>query len=120
VTLPLLARTDIDQVSVECVGSGVDLKVLEHLSGKDVVLGVIDVGTDEVEAPEVVAERIRGALQYVPAQRLWPCTDCGLVPRTTEAARGKMRALAAGAAIVRAELAGRGDGVEIAAGAASR
>jgi 5-methyltetrahydropteroyltriglutamate--homocysteine methyltransferase len=71
------------------------------------LLCVIDVGTDTVESPETVAARIRQGLDHVPAARLKPCTDCGLVPRRREAARGKMRALAAGAAIVRDEL-GRG------------
>jgi 5-methyltetrahydropteroyltriglutamate--homocysteine methyltransferase len=103
VTLPLLARSSVDQVSVECAASGVDVAVLRELAGKDVMLGAIDVGSEEVESSEVVAERIRRALEYVPAERLIPCTDCGLVPRTREAARGKMRALAAGAALVRAE-----------------
>jgi 5-methyltetrahydropteroyltriglutamate--homocysteine methyltransferase len=105
VTLPLLAKSSVDQVSVECAGSGVDLSVLRELGGKDVLLGVIDVGTDEVETPDVVAERIRRAIAHVPASQLLPCTDCGLVPRSREASRGKMRALAAGAAIVRTELA---------------
>jgi len=103
-TLPLLAGSSIDQVSVECAASGVDVSVLEVLKGKDVLLGVIDVGTEEVETPARVAERIRKALPHVPAERLMPCTDCGLVPRSRAAARGKMRALAAGAALVRAEL----------------
>ena len=106
VTLPLLARSSVDQVSVECAASGVDLAVLRELAGKDVLLGVIDVGTDDVESAATVAERIRRALEHVPAARLMPCTDCGLVPRSREAARGKMRALAAGAAIVRGEVAG--------------
>jgi len=99
----------VDQVSVECAGSNVDVSVLRMLEGKDVLLGVIDVGTEEVETPDVVASRIRRALDHVPATRLLPCTDCGLVPRSREAARGKMRALAAGAAIVRAELAAAAD-----------
>ena len=104
VTLPLLARSGVDQVSVECAASGVDLAVLRELGDKDVLLGVIDVGSEAVESPEVVAARIRRALEYVPAARLKPCTDCGMVPRSRVAARGKMRALAAGAAIVRGEL----------------
>ena len=104
VTLPLLAKSSVDQVSVECAASGVDLSVLRELAGKDVLFGAIDVGTDEIETPETVAERIRQGLKYVPAERLMPCTDCGLVPRTRVAARGKMRALAAGAALVRQEL----------------
>ena len=105
VTLPLLARSSVDQVSVECAASGVDLAVLRELTGKDVLLGVIDVGSEEIEPVETVAERIRRGLEHVPAPRLKPCTDCGLVPRSRESARGKMRALAAGTAVVRAELA---------------
>ncbi|MHB8574043.1 MAG: methionine synthase [Dehalococcoidia bacterium] len=105
VTLPLLAKSHIDQVSVECAASGVDVSVLAALAGKDVMVGVIDVGAETVETPEVVAARIHRALLYVPAERLFPCTDCGLVPRSRDAARGKLRALAAGAAIVRGELA---------------
>ena len=79
--------------------------MLGHLAGKDVLFGAIDVGTEDAETPQVVAERIRLALRHVPADRLKPCTDCGLVPRTRASALGKMRALAQGAAIVRAELA---------------
>jgi 5-methyltetrahydropteroyltriglutamate--homocysteine methyltransferase len=69
-----------------------------------VLLGVIDVGTEEVEPPALVAERIRKALPYVEPGRLFPCTDCGLVPRTRQAARGKLRALVEGARMVRREL----------------
>jgi 5-methyltetrahydropteroyltriglutamate--homocysteine methyltransferase len=104
VTFPLLARSSVNQVSVECAASGVDLAVLRELGSKEIMLGVIDVGTDEVETAETVAARLRRALQHVPAERLFPCTDCGLVPRSRQASRGKMRALAEGAAIVRAEL----------------
>ena len=106
VTLPLLADSSIDQVSVECAASGVDVAVLGALKGKDVLLGVIDVGTEEVESPERVAERIRRALPHVAPERLYACTDCGLVPRSRDAARGKLRSLAAGAAVVRKELGG--------------
>jgi 5-methyltetrahydropteroyltriglutamate--homocysteine methyltransferase len=109
VTLPLLARSSVDQVSVECAASGVDVSVLRELGDKDVLLGAINVGTDEVETPETVADRLRQALAHVPPARLFPCTDCGLVPRTRDASRGKMRALAAGAAIVRAELTAAAD-----------
>jgi 5-methyltetrahydropteroyltriglutamate--homocysteine methyltransferase len=104
-TLPLLAKSSVDQISVECAGSGVDVSVLRELGDKDVLLGTIDVGTEDVETPDIVAGRIRRALQYVPASRLFPCTDCGLVPRSRDASQGKMRALAAGSALVRAELA---------------
>ena len=104
VTLPLLARSSIDQVSVETAASGVDVSVLAALEGKDVLLGVIDVGTEAVETPALIAERIRRALPYVRPERLFPCTDCGLVPRGRDAASGKLRALAQGAAIVRKEI----------------
>ena len=107
VTLPLLARSSVDQVSVECAASGVDLAVLGELKGKDVLFGAVSVGSDDVEPPALVASRIRAALEYVDPDRLLPCTDCGLVPRSREAARGKMQALAAGAAIVARELEGR-------------
>ncbi len=106
VTLPLLRETRIDQISVECAASGVDVALLEGARGKDVLLGVIDVGTEEVESPELVATRIRKALPYVEPGRLLPCTDCGLVPRTRQAARAKLRALVEGAQLVRRELGG--------------
>jgi 5-methyltetrahydropteroyltriglutamate--homocysteine methyltransferase len=106
VTLPLLRETRIGQISVECAASGVDVAVLEEARGKDVLLGVIDVGTEEVESSELVAARIRKALPYVEPGRLFPCTDCGLVPRTRQAARAKLRALVEGAQLVRRELGG--------------
>jgi 5-methyltetrahydropteroyltriglutamate--homocysteine methyltransferase len=104
VTLPLLARSSVDQISVECAASGVDPAVLRDAGEKELLVGVIDVGSEEIETPEMVAGRIRRVLDHIPASRVKPCTDCGLIPRSREAARGKMRALAAGAAIVRAEL----------------
>ena len=106
-TLPLLAKSSVEQVSVETAASGVDVSVLATLRGKDVHVGVIDVGTDEVESPQVVAGRIRAVLPYVPPERLYPCTDCGMVPRSREAAAGKLRALVAGAEIVSAEIQAR-------------
>jgi 5-methyltetrahydropteroyltriglutamate--homocysteine methyltransferase len=106
VSLPLLAKSNIDQVSVECAASGVDVSLLGALKGKDVLIGVIDVGKEEVETPETVADRIRAALPHVSPDHLYPCTDCGMVPRSRASATGKMRALAAGAAIVRRELGG--------------
>jgi 5-methyltetrahydropteroyltriglutamate--homocysteine methyltransferase len=104
VTLPLLRETGIDQISVECAASGVDVALLGEARGKDVLVGVIDVGTEAVEAPAVVADRIRKALRYVDPGRLFPCTDCGLVPRSRQAALGKLQALVEGARLVRREL----------------
>jgi 5-methyltetrahydropteroyltriglutamate--homocysteine methyltransferase len=102
-TLPLLAKSSIDQVSVETAASGVDVAVLETLRGKDVLLGAVEVCTDTVETPEAVATRLRSALRYVEPGHLFACTDCGMVPRSRAAASGKMRALVAGAALVNAE-----------------
>ena len=103
-TLPLLRTSTISQISVECAASGVDPSVLALARGKDLMVGVIDVGTDVVETPETVAARIRTALQYVAPENLYPCTDCGMAPRSRVAARGKMKALEDGAVLVRAEL----------------
>lgn len=105
-TFPLLAASRIGGVSLECANSRVPLSLLSLLGGKDVLVGAIDVATDAVETPEQVARTIREAMRYVPPERLYPCTNCGMVPLPREVARGKLRALGAGAALVRAELEG--------------
>jgi len=105
-TFPLLAKSRIDQVSLECANSRVPLSLLGLLAGKDVLVGCIDVATHAVESPAEVAATIRRALQRVPPARLYPCTNCGMVPLPREVARAKLRALAAGARIVRGELGG--------------
>ncbi|HET9748119.1 MAG TPA: methionine synthase [Casimicrobiaceae bacterium] len=103
-TFPLLAASRIDQVSLECAHSRVPIDLLALLSGKDVLVGAIDVATERVESPEDVAEVLRAALRFVPAERLYPCTNCGMVPLARDVARDKLRALGAGAALVRREL----------------
>ena len=103
-TFPLLAASKIGQVSLECAHSHVPVELLALLDGKDVLVGAIDVANEQVESPEEVAEVIRSALRFVSAERLLPCTNCGMVPLSRAAARGKLRALGAGAAIVRREL----------------
>jgi 5-methyltetrahydropteroyltriglutamate--homocysteine methyltransferase len=105
-TFPLLAQSRIGQVSLECANSHVPIDLIALLGTKDVLVGAIDVASDRVETPEDVAATIRAALAFVPAERLYPCTNCGMVPLSRDVARGKLRALAAGAALVRAELAG--------------
>ena len=75
------------------------------LEGKDVLAGAIDVATDAVETPEQVAATLREALQYVKPQHLYGCTNCGMAPMARPVAEAKLRALAAGAGIVRRELA---------------
>jgi 5-methyltetrahydropteroyltriglutamate--homocysteine methyltransferase len=103
-TFPHLAASRIDQVAVECARSRVPMSPIGLLEGKDVLVGCIDVATDDVETPEEVAGVIRAALEYVPPERLYPCTNCGMAPLSRQVARGKLRALAAGAALVRDEL----------------
>jgi 5-methyltetrahydropteroyltriglutamate--homocysteine methyltransferase len=107
-TFPLLAKSRIDQVSLECANSRVPLELLALLAGKDVLVGAIDVASDAVESPEQVASTIRAAMKFVPPARLYPCTNCGMVPLSREVARGKLRALAQGAALVRKDLGAPG------------
>ena len=107
-TFPLLASSTIRQISLECANSRVPIELLGLLAGKDVLVGAIDVATDRVETPEDVAATLRSAMQYVPANRLYPCTNCGMVPLTRDIARAKLAALGAGAALVRSELSGAG------------
>ena len=104
-TFPVLAASRIDQVSIECANSHVPMSLIGLLAGKDVLVGSVDVTTDEIETPEQVAGVIREALQYVAPEHVVPCTNCGMVPLSRPVAMGKLKALAAGAAIVRAELA---------------
>ena len=84
--LPALARSSIQQVSLECVHSHVPPQLMALLQGKDVMVGVIDVASDQVETPEEVADTIGLALQYVPRERLIACTNCGLAPMNRELA----------------------------------
>ena len=79
------------------------LELLALLKGKDVLVGAIDVASDTVEKPEQVATTIRSAMRFVPPEKLYPCTNCGMVPLAREVALGKLRALASGAALVRQE-----------------
>jgi 5-methyltetrahydropteroyltriglutamate--homocysteine methyltransferase len=105
-TFPLLAASGIDQVSLECAGSRVPIELMELLRGKDVLVGAIDVTTERVETAAEVAATLRAALRHVGAEHLQACTNCGMVPLARRAVSAKLRALAAGTAIVRRELAG--------------
>jgi 5-methyltetrahydropteroyltriglutamate--homocysteine methyltransferase len=96
---PALARSSIDQVSLECIHSKVPIELMALLKGKDVMVGVIDVASDKVETPAEVAATIGRALKYVPKNRLIACTNCGMAPMDRDIALAKLRALAAGAAI---------------------
>jgi 5-methyltetrahydropteroyltriglutamate--homocysteine methyltransferase len=101
--LPQLEGTTATQISIEAAQPKLDLAVLRELS-KMVMVGVIDLGTNDVESPEQVAGRIRAALKVVPAERLVLAPDCGMKYLTREAAFGKLQSLVEGARIVRKEL----------------
>ena len=103
---PALAASTIDQVSLEVANSHVPIELLGLLEGKDLLVGVIDVATSEVETPQQVAAVIRSALEYAPPERVFPCTNCGMVPLDRGVAREKLGALGAGAEIVRQDFAG--------------
>jgi 5-methyltetrahydropteroyltriglutamate--homocysteine methyltransferase len=104
---PALAKSKIDQVSLECIDSRVPIELMRLLKGKDVLVGVIDVATDRVETPQQVSEVIRKALKYVPAKHLFPCTNCGMAPMDRDIAIAKLKALAQGAALARKKLRNR-------------
>ena len=96
---PALAKSAIDQVSLECFHSHVPPELMRLLEGKEVMVGVIDVASDQIETPEEIAETIGRALQFVPKERLIACTNCGLAPMRREVAEAKLAALAKGAAL---------------------
>ena len=98
---PALAKSRIDQVSLECYHSHVPPDLMALLQGKDVMVGVIDVASDVVETPEQVADTIGRALQFVARERLMPCTNCGLAPMDRAVAQAKLEALARGTALAR-------------------
>jgi 5-methyltetrahydropteroyltriglutamate--homocysteine methyltransferase len=104
-TFPLLARSRLDQVSLECRNSHVPMALMRLLAGKDILVGVIDVATDRIETPEEVADTISEVLSFVPPERLFPCTNCGMAPMRRAVAEAKLIALGAGAALARERLA---------------
>jgi 5-methyltetrahydropteroyltriglutamate--homocysteine methyltransferase len=104
--LPQLADCTAAQISIEAAQPRLDLSVLDALSGKTIMLGVIDLGAEAVETPEQVAQRIRAALQRLPAERLVVAPDCGMKYLPRPRAFAKLKAMAEGAGIVRRELEG--------------
>jgi 5-methyltetrahydropteroyltriglutamate--homocysteine methyltransferase len=104
--LPQLADTIAGQISIEAAQPKLDLGVLRDLSGKKIILGVVDLGDPAIETGDTIAERIRAALRYVAPENLIPAPDCGMKYLPRDVAFGKLKALAEGAAIVRRELTG--------------
>jgi 5-methyltetrahydropteroyltriglutamate--homocysteine methyltransferase len=101
-----LAETRATQISIEAAQPRLDLAVLPSLAPKSVMVGVIDLGSNAIETPEVVADRIRAALKYIAPEKLVLAPDCGMKYLERDVAYGKLVALARGAAIVRQEIAG--------------
>ena len=102
--LPELAGCSCGQVSIETAQSKLDCSVLTNLSQKTILLGVVDLSDMNVETPDIVAARIRRALPFVAAERVVVATDCGMKYLPREVADGKMRAMVAGARLMREEL----------------
>jgi 5-methyltetrahydropteroyltriglutamate--homocysteine methyltransferase len=98
---PALAKSRIDQVSLECRNSKVPLTLLRLLDGKDVLVGAIDVATDAIETPEQVAAVIAEAAKHVAKEKIIPCTNCGMAPMRRDIANAKLEALGAGARLAR-------------------
>ena len=104
-SFPLLQRSTIDIVSLECQHSHVPMDLIELIRGKKVMLGAIDVASETIETPDEVADILRNALKFVDADKLLPSTNCGMAPLTREVALAKLSALSAGTKIIREELA---------------
>ena len=101
---PKLQASNIDIISLECHNSHVPMELMELVRGKKVMVGAIDVANHTIETPEDVAATLREALKYVDADKLYPCTNCGMAPLPREVARRKLQALADGADIIRKEI----------------
>jgi 5-methyltetrahydropteroyltriglutamate--homocysteine methyltransferase len=104
--LPELGKTAVDQISIETAQSNLDPSVLESLRGKTIILGVLDLSTEDVESPDTVAGRIRRALPHVTPDKIVVAPDCGLKYLPRDAAFGKLQAMVAGAELVRSEVGG--------------
>jgi 5-methyltetrahydropteroyltriglutamate--homocysteine methyltransferase len=98
---PAIARSNIRQVSIECINSKVPMALMELLDGKDILVGAIDVANDAVETPEQVADVIGQAMQFVPKERIVAGTNCGMAPMRRDIAEAKLVALGKGAALAR-------------------
>lgn len=105
---PKIQQSNIDIVSLECQNSRVPMELIELIRGKKVMVGAIDVASNQIETAEQVAETLRKALQFVDADKLYPSTNCGMAPLARQVANGKLLALTQGTAIIRQELTTQG------------
>lgn len=103
-TFPSIQQSNIDIISLEYQNSNVPMELMELIRGKKVMVGAIDVATQKIETPQEVADTLRKALQFVDADKLYPCTNCGMVPLPRNVAHEKLKALHDGTAILRKEL----------------
>ena len=101
---PKLQKSNIDIISLECHNSRVPIELLALIRGKKVMVGAIDVASNEIETPDEIAHTLREALKYVDADKLYPCTNCGMAPLPRNIASAKLSALSKGAEIVRGEI----------------
>jgi 5-methyltetrahydropteroyltriglutamate--homocysteine methyltransferase len=101
---PALAKSKIQQVSIEAIHSRVPLKLMRLLEGKDILVGVIDVASDKVETPDEIASVIKDVMEHVPKERIVCCTNCGMAPMHRDIAAAKLEALGKGAALARQKL----------------
>ena len=99
-----LERSAVQQISLEAAQPRLDLAVLQELSTKTIVLGVLDLNDMQIETPESIAAKIRDALRHIPAARLMVAPDCGMKYLPRAVAYQKLRAMTLGAAIVRDSL----------------
>ncbi|MDQ7949973.1 MAG: methionine synthase, partial [Pedobacter sp.] len=100
---PKIQKSNIDIVSLECHNSNVPFDLIELVRGKKVMVGAIDVATNTIETPEEVADTLRRTLEFVDIENLYPSTNCGMAPLSRKVASGKLKALSAGAEIIRKE-----------------
>ena len=99
-----LAESRVDQISIEAAQPNLDLSVLDSLQGKTILVGMLDLSKEEIEPPNLIADRIRSALNFLSPERLIVSPDCGLKYLTRRVAVGKLSSLAQAAAMVNAEL----------------
>jgi 5-methyltetrahydropteroyltriglutamate--homocysteine methyltransferase len=101
---PALDKSKVGQVSLECANSNVPLSLIGLLKSKDVLVGAIDVATNDIETPDQVAAILQAAMEFVEPERILACTNCGLAPLPRHVAEAKLRALGAGAELARMRL----------------
>ena len=93
---PKLQQSSLDMISLECQNSRVPMELIELIRGKKVMVGAIDVASHVIETPEQVAQTLSKALQFVDAENLYPCTNCGMAPLPRHVANAKLAALTEG------------------------